>query len=67
MGRVGRSITHRACTRCTETIRMQNKEEISVVVVEEWFRWVEGGRVQQLKCIEEEWCIEGTWCTEHKR
>jgi hypothetical protein len=28
---------------------------------------VEGGRVQQLKCTEEEWCIEGTWRTEHKR
>jgi hypothetical protein len=27
----------------------------------------EGGKVQQLKCTEEEWCIEGTWCTEHKR
>jgi hypothetical protein len=29
--------------------------------------WVEGSRVQQLKCTEEEWCIEGIWCTENKR
>jgi hypothetical protein len=30
--RACRSIAHIACTRCTETIRMQNKEEMSVVV-----------------------------------
>jgi hypothetical protein len=28
---------------------------------------VEGVRVQQLKCTEEERCIEWTWCTEKKR
>ena len=31
-GRACRSIAHIACTRCTETIRKQNKEEMSVVV-----------------------------------
>jgi hypothetical protein len=31
-GRACRSIVHIACTRCTETIRMQNKEEMRVVV-----------------------------------
>jgi hypothetical protein len=30
--RACRSIVHIVCTRCTETIRMQNKEEMSVVV-----------------------------------
>jgi hypothetical protein len=30
--RACRSIAHIVCTRCTETIRMQNKEEMSVVV-----------------------------------
>jgi hypothetical protein len=34
MGRACRSMAHIACTRSTETIRMQNKEEIRVVVVE---------------------------------
>jgi hypothetical protein len=28
---------------------------------------IEGSRVQQLKCTEEEWFIEGTWHKEHKR
>ena len=32
MGRACRSIVHIACTRCTETIRMQNKEEMRVFV-----------------------------------
>jgi hypothetical protein len=31
-GRACRSIMHIACTRCTETTRMQNKEEMRVVV-----------------------------------
>jgi hypothetical protein len=31
--RACRSLVHIACTRSTETIRMQNKEEIGVVVV----------------------------------
>jgi hypothetical protein len=30
--RACRSIVHIVCTRCTETIRMKNKEEMSVVV-----------------------------------
>jgi hypothetical protein len=50
-----------ACTRCTETIRMLNKEEMEVVV------GCEGGRAQQQKCTEGEWCDEGTWHIEHKR
>jgi hypothetical protein len=33
-GRACRSLVHIACTRSTETIRMQNKEEIWVVAVE---------------------------------
>jgi hypothetical protein len=32
MGRACKSIAEIACTRCTETIRMQNKEEMRVLV-----------------------------------
>ena len=32
-GRACKNMAHIACTRSTETIRMQNKEEICVVVV----------------------------------
>jgi hypothetical protein len=55
-----------ACTRCTETISMQNKEEMRLLLL----RVIQACRrrsVQQLKYREEEWCIEWTWRTEHKR
>jgi hypothetical protein len=31
-GRACRSIAHIACTRCTETMRMQNKEEMRAAI-----------------------------------
>jgi hypothetical protein len=46
---------------------MWNKEEIRVVAMEENSRGVRGGRVQEQKCIVEEYCIESIWCREHKR
>jgi hypothetical protein len=55
-----------ACTRCTETISMLNKEEMGVVVVER-IQECRRRSVQQLKYREEEWCIEWKWRTEHKR
>jgi hypothetical protein len=54
-----------ACTRCTETISMQNREEMVVVAVK-WDRSEEEGRAQQKRCTTEEWCIKWTWHTMHK-
>jgi hypothetical protein len=46
---------------------MLNKEEISVVVVEENSRGMQGGRAQENKCTVEECCIKRIWHREHKR
>jgi hypothetical protein len=48
----------RGCTRCTETISMQNKEEMRLLLLRV-IQVCRRRRVQQLKCREEEWCIDG--------
>jgi hypothetical protein len=56
-----------ACTKTTETIRMEKKEEITCCHCVGGFKCDQGGRAQEQKCTVEEGCIEGIWCREYKR
>jgi hypothetical protein len=51
---------HEGCRRCTESIKMQNREEMVLLL-----SVIHVGRSMQV-CTEEAWCIEWKEDTEHK-